>query len=913
VPSAVVVRTIIGLILAFAWEPVRVLNGADWSWQAIGWRALVAVAVLAVVSWASPRRQRWLVAVWGGLLAAVIGCWLDLRQPRTPFAWMATTGLLAALLALESAFFCYVREKRGRAAWLSYGAGVSLLALVGGFALGLLAQIESQFAEEEFFVPVQIAFLVVYVLLLLLAQVAARRFVNECERPCVMCRPVIGIGGALVSILALAWWGAHAYQRSFFSPTAPGYQGIALDSPFLCGSAELVPGAPSGEQVFEGIVESVARNPEKDAADYGMLALVSGERSWADAFRTAILAEVEAGAFTEPANSVKYGQRLAARRAYYFPLVSATFPDLFSSSEVALVSDWFAAINRRATTVEWVDLLYGLAFSVWPGGPYENQETGAGLLALLQASGLGDSALAETNRDYLARDVRGWVQRFRNTDDAYAYQAEWMDNASFQEIYQGPGPDVDVFERNRRLAFEWLLLQALPGGGTLGYNRPGKTPLTNVWYWGALILGDPRYLWLADRSLDNPDTSAMPLHAQPGLERSTELAGSAPTEGSCLLFSPTGLPTQLGPLAPDKVVFRDGWTDDAAYLLLNLRFTGWHRYKATNGITLLYQSEPLIVEDTSGETTSWLPVGRSHFRDKRIPRENLNGFLIPRSGFSQVVFALTGMGGPWAQDPPHHVRVDDFSALDALDASRTSIEDWRGWRHQRSIYFLHGGPIIVVDEARGPGGDTSAITWHAPQMDETGVAGVWLRSGEAPVYLAMAGNAWSDIEIKRPAAHDSDATVEMVYHSPTDGELDAVTALLMNGWDGAASELHAIEQDGEVAGQWVRLDTGAEEMRLLHRAFSWESQEDQTGVLSSQGLATDGLALLALGVDSERPSRLCMIRGTQASLASTDEPARLRASEDGTELARGSQWLWEAGTVTIEFSAPTSACYEITY
>ena len=77
------------------------------------------------------------------------------------------------------------------------------------------------------------------------------------------------------------------------------------------------------------------------------------------------------------------------------------------------------------------------------------------------------------------------------------------------------------------------------------------------------------------------------MFAQPGAERPLDLAGESPHVGSCLLYGDSGLPTQVGPLAPDKIVFRDGWTPGAAYLLLNLRFSGWHRYKATNTITLL--------------------------------------------------------------------------------------------------------------------------------------------------------------------------------------------------------------------------------------------------------------------------------------------------------------------------------------
>lgn len=78
------------------------------------------------------------------------------------------------------------------------------------------------------------------------------------------------------------------------------------------------------------------------------------------------------------------------------------------------------------------------------------------------------------------------------------------------------------------------------------------------------------------------------LFAQPAVEEPASLGGRSSTKGSCLLYSDLGLPNQKGPLAPDKIVFRDGWSPDVAYLLVNLRFTGWHRYKATGTVTLVY-------------------------------------------------------------------------------------------------------------------------------------------------------------------------------------------------------------------------------------------------------------------------------------------------------------------------------------
>ncbi len=379
------------------------------------------------------------------------------------------------------------------------------------------------------------------------------------------------MGGSILSLLG-AFGTVRAYQGSFYPASAPAYPGITQETPFLCGVDDTtqVPAASQafdGGDVFRRLLARVAANPYKGSPEYGILALGTGEMDWTVAFRECLLQEAMARHFVGPAHSVKWIQYEAALRAYYFARVDARFPDLFSEEERGRVRAWFADINRRALTVEWVDWMYGLAFAKWPGGPYENQENGAGLLALLEAEGLAAPELSPINRDYLARNQRGWSARFRNTDDAFAYQLEWINNAYFQSLYTGEYPKETV---ERSLA--WLLFQALPDGKAPRYNYPMDVSLASVAYLGADLLDDPRYLWLAGKALEAIEAEEGYLGAQPGVEAPLTMVAESPTQGSCLLYGNSGLPNQMGPLAPDKIVFRDGWSDDAGYLLLNLRY-----------------------------------------------------------------------------------------------------------------------------------------------------------------------------------------------------------------------------------------------------------------------------------------------------------------------------------------------------
>jgi hypothetical protein len=647
--------------------------------------------------------------------------------------------------------------------WPARVGWIGLLAGVAGAGPVVVAQIEGRFSDEEFFAALQAAVLSSeWLALWLSVTFVSRRWFASAPQRTVPRGLVFGMlaGLALGAIATLA-----AYQRSFYPPTAPQYPGISAQSPFMCG--ETVPEAQTydGQEVFNRLVARVEANPRKGAPEFGMLALARNDAAQARAFREALLAETQAGRFTQPANSVKFIQYQASFRLYYYDRVRAAFPDLFSAADEAELREWFAAINRRALTVEWVDWMYASALGGWPTGPYENQENGAGLLALLERTGLAAPELVSANRAYLARQPRGWAARFRNTDDAFSYQMEWINNALFQAAQTANTP----------LAFEWLLLQALPNGEPLRYNHAYTATLAGVAYLGATLTQDGRYLWLAGRTVDALETNGEYLSAQPGLEAAVNMSGTAPLSGSCLLYGDSGLPNQRGPLAPDKIVLRDGWDDEAAYLLLNLRFTGWHRYKAANTITLLYQQGELVSDNLSETSFSWLPVGRALFRDKRIPRENLNGLLIEQTGLSAVLYSLTGVGSEWAQDPPYYATVEHFETGEQVDVSRTTLEDWRGWRHTRTIHFYHGGLIIVEDEAIGSTGSRAALVWHSVGDVKEHDGRLVLRAGVSPVEMVVLPFNSMNTHL---AAHQ-------VEYSSASGRLNLVTVMLLDEWAGA--------------------------------------------------------------------------------------------------------------------------------
>lgn len=729
---------------------------------------------------------------------------LDLRQPSTPLAWLFLFAFSTCTLTLERAVSPRLSLK---ARWLSR---LALAAFTGGVT-ALLAQVEARFSEEEFFAALQAVILTGEWLLLDL--------LLALRRPARAPLPVwhggrqfllLALSAAAAALLALPF--LRAYQGSFYPQQAPVFEGISSQSPFLCVPGQTADQKFSGVQVFERLLARVEANPDKTAAEYGMLALGTGSPDWAQRFRSALLEEAAAGRFTGAANSIKYDQYEAGFRAYYFPLVSRAFPGLFTTGEQAQLRAWFAAINRRALTVEWVDWLYTLALAELPQGPYENQASGAGLLAILEANHLADPALSQRNRQYLDGRARGWQARFRVSDDAAVYQPEWIQNAYFQALYAAETVDA----ANQRRSFEWLLLQAAPDGAPLLTNHLGAAQIATSAYLGAALTGDEHYLWLAGRAVEYLEAHDGYLTARPGVDAALDVTGRSPDAGSCLLYADSGLPNQPGPLAPDKLVFRDGWEASDAYLSLNLRFTGWHRYKATGAVIALSQGGLLAGDHLSGQPFAWLPSGRSLFRDKRIPRENLNGLLIPRSGLSQVVFSLTRLGGPWAQDPPFYAEALTFSTNAEMDSATLELPDWRGWRQRREVAFYHNGPIVIIDQAAGPAAQRAAIAWNiipptpalSSQPHPASPAEpirYTLRSGDSPAEMLLLPLAAGTVFTRPPSA----GLAQIRFQAAQSGTMGLATVFLTRGWTGAQASLEA-----NPPGYTLILRQGSQEIRL---------------------------------------------------------------------------------------------------
>jgi hypothetical protein len=612
-------------------------------------------------------------------------------------AWFFCSGIFTILLLIEPTF---TSHKTSLIRWLMrFG-----FALLSGSVIAILSSMETRFSEEEFFYAIQSIFLsTIWLFLRIISGLFPSKVIVRGYRFPLKFSGVFLITSSIILVISSIF----SYQRSFYPAQASLYPGISEDRPFMCGKAERDPTIYQSLLIYENYIHRIEALIDKTPPETGFLALATGQTSWYELFKQQLLAEATQMEFTQPAHSIKYSQYQASLRVFFYSQILKARPSLFSTEEQNVIQDWFRKINHRALIIEWVDLLYAIAYAKIPSGPYENQDIGPGLLSLLEINHFSNPSLQIRNRNYLEKNLRGFSTRFRNTDDAFFYQSEWMDNAYFQSFLSG-----SINQQKLNTAKEWLLIQAVPDGFPLAYNQPSPADIAGSMMQLNTLNNNPAQLWLAGRVLEYSLNKGLLFRVRPGIEYPADENVKSPTIGSCLVFGDSGLPNQEGPLAPDKIIFRNKWSPEAKYLALNLRFTGWHRYKATNNIILYYEEEPIIVEDVQGKLFDWLPEGRSLFRDKRIPRENLNGLIVEREGMDYVVSILTGVGSQWAQDPPFYADIDLFLNEEGYDYSRTTIRDWNGWVHQREIYFYHQGPTIIIDLVEATQKKNGGIVWN---------------------------------------------------------------------------------------------------------------------------------------------------------------------------------------------------------
>ncbi len=724
------------------------------------------------------------------LFSILVGCHLLLSHKKTTSPWFATLVLLISLvflalaIRLDLTFFAWLflalyyiyliiraellmRSRMGLRLF-----GWLILFVSAGAVPGLINQINLRFSEEEFYTALMVVFLCLFWLISWLSYhffLFPQRQNEVAEFP--------SLGNArntilnLVILLGILVFSIIRYQKSFY-PSQPQafFEGIGPDNPILCEkiSVKDPDQAVSVQAVQDKYAAAIENKSNIKTLDLGFLAAYHQSEPYFSRFRDSLLSDASSMLYTQPAGSVKWDQLLAAQTLYYYKTVSEIKPDLFTQADTEEINAWIEAINKRAQTDELVDWMYALAFSHKPVGAYLNQDIGAGLYALLNQLPAIDTSWQNENAEFLNEHPRGWEQGFRVTDDALTYQPVWITNSYFQALLAN-----QTINDNTIRSFDWILAQALPDAGLQTYNFPSQTTIAPISLFGAVYLRDPNLLWLANRSMETIGENYN-YAVQVGSEIKVDeaLTSQPPQIGSCLLYGNSGLPEQTGSLAPDKVILRNGWEKDDLYIMLNLRFSGWHRYKASNAISLIYAGAPLVEEQYTQGSIPWLPTGRAMVRDKRIQIEQLNTLLIKRVGLDAVLNTLNSWFGPYSQDPPYYADVEAFSTSPELDYSKTSIRNWHGWDFTRELYLFQDGPAVIVDKSQHSGNKSANIRWHL-STDFEEVGSNRYDSSRKNASFILFGQDAGQI-----SPNPSGELLVVDYQSPESGQLELVTIVL---------------------------------------------------------------------------------------------------------------------------------------
>lgn len=717
---------------------------------------------------------------------------------------------------------------------------------------------------------------------------------------------VIRLLSALAVVIYLAvisWVCLHAYWGVHFLNSDPcSLENVGEDSIFHYFSSNLPAKPEESERSGEDLIskEEIIAYLEEKPKTTDMLAnlyLLSGDRRWAEEFREVMMDAAASKARLSEDESMKAWQYEAMVHAYYYLQMRERLPDLFSAEENEILLEWFRTINEEAYARNWADYVYSLLLKRMPDGLYENQEIGVEPLAVLNEV-LRDAypKLVERNERYISRHAVGWKGNFRSPDDGIVYHQTVRIKNAFVPAKHAFDSDIEQ-DSNARNSFEWVLAQWPPNGISPAYNVLEEYTPFDVMTLGAYLFSSCEYKLLVQKMLlEEMDNREREIDYLVGLQFwDVTPEASKPGKGSCYIEGTTGLAQHPGPLRPDKVVLREGWDDDSLYGLFNLRFSGWHSYKATNSLITLIYGVPFVVEDLYMKEHKALPLGKSDNRDKKICREELNAFQKKANGFEKVVACLVGMGSYWRQDPPQFATVSFYGASGSmpLDYIKTELVGWNGWGHERTALMLKNRSLEVFDHARGESRNEVGVTWQLQGDAQVGSQDIRLeQEGYSLGVFYPHREEWFDVLVERnespfpPGGRVHDCDYRLTYSSRDADEVSFATVFMPLKGDGI----------GRVTAVDV-LDEGARPAYPKAKAVAVEDARGKTVIGTSGGgrtydyraLKTDS-EMFACSLEEGRCS-VCFVNGGRFSLSSESAPQRITLN--GNDLEENSDWSSE--------------------
>lgn len=371
-------------------------------------------------------------------------------------------------------------------------------------------------------------------------------------------------------------------------------------------------------------------------------------------------------------------------------------------------------------------------------------EWGAHNRAMLRAEALLYAALALPEHPHAAKwramaeviarnNIRSW-----EIEDATGYHGVWL--LSLYSYAEASGNREFFNSPITRYYLEYYLRLIAPMGtipefGDSRWNSGWESlRFVSVFEKGAAVTGDPKLKWAAKTIFETRPRSASGVL---GVGEAYSLTEAYQWCDESITPQQPDSPSQevLEDVVGKKVVFRNGWTGNSTYLLLNYRDEGdggfldreflrrtisveeekmHHGHADENSIALLMKNGSVLLHD--GDYRSDLPSGpygawrQDYFHNRIVARLN-------KRDAHQSVLEFVRNSGAYR---PVETRKVDFLRLKEADMSRTRVtDDALGYQWDRVVTYVKDQDFfIVVDGIKILRSDYFTFTnfWHGQHV-----------------------------------------------------------------------------------------------------------------------------------------------------------------------------------------------------
>lgn len=399
-----------------------------------------------------------------------------------------------------------------------------------------------------------------------------------------------------------------------------------------------------------------------DPTIFAQLALLEQNETYAFTYLDKLDNEITTKKFENtPLTSNDWNQYLFSTRLYYLYLLRNKFSSVREINQ-SLIDSYFSEKVHFLLDDTLSSNYFRFYYKRDVGGFYQNQENGMGLIAIYLLNYPNDSRVEELNSLFI-ENARGWKDSWKNFDDSIYYQNIWIQNAYFMCLYNSSYCD----EGNIKRSFDFIYDIYNGNMSSISFNSISTASYPNLFSLGFGLTEDTKYIYTRDEMfkdilnynfIDSPNL----IGIESWIDYNKTFSVS---DQSCVIFSSAGIPGVKEEIMPDKAILRNSQGD---YVLVNLRSSGWHRYKGTGGIYFLTENGAVEISHYSNtQSFSFLPSGRALNRDLKLRKELFSSNVTKDQTIYGAISNLFGLGSRFDQ------RTESFVENLTFDLNKNSV------------------------------------------------------------------------------------------------------------------------------------------------------------------------------------------------------------------------------------------------